>query len=108
LGDQGFDDDTAVYVYRAFTSFLVGHLLLEVAALGVDPLVDESDDAASPPPHRRESLDGFPNLQRLAPKLREDHAEAEFDESLSSLVERLERARDEGVVGQRTSLTDDT
>src|SRR3954471_14661957 len=36
LGEEGFDDDAAVAAYRAFTSFLLGHLLLEVAALGAD------------------------------------------------------------------------
>ena len=36
LGDEGFSDAAAVEAYRAFTSFLLGHLLLEVAALGAD------------------------------------------------------------------------
>ncbi len=33
---QGFSDRHAVRAYRAFSGFLLGHLLLEVAALGVD------------------------------------------------------------------------
>lgn len=105
LGDKGFDDDTAVYVYRAFTSFLLGHLLLEVAALGVESLPGQGTESAAP--SRRASLDEFPNLMRLAPKLREDQAAAEFEESLNNLVQRLALAREEGVVRQRTSLTDD-
>ncbi len=32
----GFDDAAAVAAYRAFSSFLLGHLLLEVSAQGVD------------------------------------------------------------------------
>jgi hypothetical protein len=33
---EGFSDQAAVAAYRAFTSFLLGHMLLEVAALGAD------------------------------------------------------------------------
>ncbi len=36
LNGEGFSDATAVYAYRAFTSFLLGHLLWEVAAHGAD------------------------------------------------------------------------
>src|SRR3954469_19362103 len=34
LPPEGFSDDAAVAAYRGFTSFLLGHLLLEVSALG--------------------------------------------------------------------------
>ena len=48
---EGFDDEAAVAAYRAFTSFLLGHLLLEVSTLGADvgPLdvIDDSEDATS-------------------------------------------------------------
>ena len=45
LLDEGFGDDGAVAAYRGFTSFLLGHLLLEVSSLGADvgPL-DVKDD----------------------------------------------------------------
>src|SRR5579859_6400964 len=47
LQDYGFDDDTSVYAYRAFTSFLLGHLLLEVAGhgaqVGPEPPSPDSD-----------------------------------------------------------------
>ena len=33
LTKEGFSDTAAVQAYRAFTSFLLGHLLLEVAML---------------------------------------------------------------------------
>src|SRR5690242_20432977 len=36
LISEGFSDEAAVGAYRAFTSFLLGHLLLEVATLGAD------------------------------------------------------------------------
>src|SRR3712207_5630368 len=34
--DAGFSDEDAAAVYRSFSSFLLGHLLLEVSALGVE------------------------------------------------------------------------
>ena len=53
LAYEGFSDAAGVEAYRAFTSFLLGHLLLEVAAHGADlgPLdvVEEDVDKASPP-----------------------------------------------------------
>ena len=57
LGHEGFSDAACVEAYRAFTSFLLGHLLLEVSALGADlgPLdvVDEETrHDAGPLPHR--------------------------------------------------------
>ena len=43
LSDFGFDDIRAVDAYKAFTTFLIGSLLLEVAAHGEDILsVDET------------------------------------------------------------------
>lgn len=94
LHTHDFDDETAVYTYRAFTSFLLGHLLLEVAALGADvgPIPEKSaDEPASP------ALDDYPNLQRLRPRLTENEVESEFEESLDNLINRLEDIRAHGV-----------
>ena len=65
LVEEGFTDDAAVAAYRAFTSFLLGHLLLEVSTYGADvgPL-DVIDDAEptqrtpAGPPHRRTAQRG--------------------------------------------------
>ncbi|SDS81739.1 DNA-binding transcriptional regulator, AcrR family [Nocardioides scoriae] len=90
LCSEGFSDEAAVAAYRAFTSFLLGHLLLEVAAHGADvgPLdvLDdgESDDAAA----QRQ-----PTVWRLRHDLAQDHAAGEFEESLESLLERLALTR---------------
>ena len=48
LRSEGFSGEAAVAAYRAFTSFLLGHLLLEVSAHGADigPL-DVLDDEAT-------------------------------------------------------------
>ncbi|MGI8888974.1 MAG: TetR/AcrR family transcriptional regulator C-terminal domain-containing protein, partial [Nocardioidaceae bacterium] len=86
LVGEGFSDDAAVSAYRAFSSFLLGHLLLEVAASGADvgPL-DVLDDGDSEDPE----LTTFPHVKRLRNALAENHAAAEFEESLESLLDRL-------------------
>ncbi len=45
LQDYGFSDDRVVDAYKAFTSFLLGHLVLEVSALGIDIASEIDDDA---------------------------------------------------------------
>jgi len=83
---EGFSDDAAVAAYRAFTSFLLGHLLLEVSSLGADvgPLDTlESGENESP------DLKGYPLVKRLSNALAEDHSAVEFEESLESLIDRI-------------------
>jgi AcrR family transcriptional regulator len=94
LHTHDFDDETAVYTYRAFTSFLLGHLLLEVAALGVD--VGPIPEPAGGEPASL-ALDEYPNLQRLRARLAENEVESEFDESLDNLINRLDDIRTHGV-----------
>ena len=87
LVSEGFTDEAAVAAYRAFTSFLLGHLLLEVSALGGDvgPLdvLDDQEDA------NVKSLSPYPTVQRLSRSLGEDHSAIEFEESLENLLERI-------------------
>jgi TetR/AcrR family transcriptional regulator, tetracycline repressor protein len=103
---RGFSDDAAVAAYRAFSSFLLGHLLLEVSALGAatapaeEPLAeptsgDDGNDVeeAGREQGRNESderLAEFPHLRRLEDRLSRDDAQAEFEMSLESLLQRLE------------------
>lgn len=86
LISEGFSDTAAVVAYRAFTSFLLGHLLLEVAALGADigPL-DLLDDGE----RRNEKPMSYPTVARLDDMLAEDHSAAEFEEALEDLLNRL-------------------
>ncbi|MCG2620815.1 TetR/AcrR family transcriptional regulator C-terminal domain-containing protein [Arthrobacter sp. I2-34] len=87
LTSSGFSDRAAVATYRAFSSFLLGHLLLEVAALGADVgPVEEAD----PHPPASADLDGYPLLQQLQDLLSEDRSAQEFEESLENLMDRLE------------------
>jgi AcrR family transcriptional regulator len=86
LLSEDFSDEGAVAAYRAFTSFLLGHLLLEVATLGADvgPL-DVLDDGEA----RNEKPLSHPTVARLAPALAEDHAAVEFEEALEELLNRI-------------------
>jgi len=99
LIDSGFGDDAAAAVYRAFTSFLLGHLLLDVAALNVDisAVADTSPgpttaDAARAPA-AADPLAQYPVLQRMQDSLSQDFARAEFDSSLGNLMSRLAELR---------------
>jgi AcrR family transcriptional regulator len=87
LTSNGFSDEAAVAAYRAYTSFLLGHLLLEVAQRGV-PISPEDEPEGSP--EVTVDLDEYPNVQRLEPLLFQDESAAEFDEALESLLDRLE------------------
>jgi len=85
LASEGFSDEAAVAAYRAFTSFLLGHLLLEVSSLGADvgPL-DVLEDDSQP-----SSLADYPRVRSLRDGLAEDHSAAEFEMSLENLLERI-------------------
>lgn len=92
LRSEGFTDEAAVAAYRAYTSFLLGHLLLEVANHGADvgPL-DVLDDEQG----TVEGLDAYPTVQRLRAELSQDRAAVEFEESLEDLLDRMTLLRSE-------------
>ena len=79
----GFADADAVSAYKAFTSFLVGALLLQAAPLTPEVLGDEETASSD------DDLDGYPTVQRLQHLLTEDHAQREFDDALDDLIERI-------------------
>jgi AcrR family transcriptional regulator len=87
LRQEGFSDNAMVAAYRAFTSFLLGHLLLEVASHGadvgpLDVLEPESDPSDS-------ELDPYPEVRRLRAGLSEDQTAVEFEEALEELLNRI-------------------
>lgn len=92
LISEGFADAAAVVAYRAFSSFLLGHLLLEVSVLGADvgPL-DVVDDGEQ---RNQKSLD-HPTVERLSEALAEDHSAIEFEEALEDLLNRIALIRSE-------------
>lgn len=84
LTDAGFTDENAAAVYRAFSSFLLGYLLLEVSAHGVETGPVEEPDVAVD-----DDLSGYPILQRLEPHLSLDAAAQDFEEALEALLDRV-------------------
>ena len=85
---QGLHPKDAVQAYRAFSSFLLGHLLPEVSAMGVETgPVEEVEPGAS----ASSDLRDYPRLQSMQGQLRQRHAAAEFAASLENLLDRLAR-----------------
>ena len=91
LLDRGFTDSGAAAAYRAFTSFLLGHLLLEVSARGVDTGPVEEPDVAPLDDVAAEQLTAYPAVSRLAEQLAEQNADEEFQSSLTALLDRMEQ-----------------
>jgi AcrR family transcriptional regulator len=90
LSEGGFSDQAAVAAYRAYSSFLLGHLLLEVTQIGAQvSLLDQPE--GDPAARRRTDLSAYPHLTRTEPLLGQDRSAAEFEESLENLLDRLER-----------------
>ena len=84
MSDAGFSDADAAAVYRSFSSFLLGHLLLEVSSTGVETGPVEEPEA---PPDA--DLGPYPIVRRLAGPLSQDHSAADFEEALEALLERV-------------------
>ena len=83
----GFSDAGSVGAYRAFSSFLLGHLLLEVSAQGADISPIEQADPDDKP---TTDLTEYPRLKSMEYELSQDHSAAEFEESLETLLERID------------------
>lgn len=95
LSSRGFSDVRAAMAYRAFTGFLLGHLLLEVSLLGAQasPAKKPLDERESDVPNADQSLDldRFPHVKRLEAELSADRATPEFEHALEDLLNRLNR-----------------
>jgi AcrR family transcriptional regulator len=83
LRSCGFSDDAAVATYRAFSSFLLGYLLLEVANRGV--AIGPVDNGESPV----DDLSRYPTVRRLEEQLSRDLGDAGFEEALEALIDRI-------------------
>jgi len=86
-----FDDAACVAAYRAFSSFLLGHLLLEVSAQGADISPIEQDDPDQDTADT--DLSKYPLLQAFEPELSQDHSAEDFEEALETLLDRLDNFR---------------
>jgi len=102
LRSQGFGEQQSVEAYKAFTSFLLGHLLLEVAGLQVPIGPEETGRIES----SSESTDlrGFPTVRKVARQLAEDTAAEEFSASLENLMRRLGHLRDGSTVAEQAGV----
>ena len=95
LISRGFTDERAVGAYRSFSSFLLGHLLLEASLLGAQtsPAREPLDEGESDVPNADQKLDltAYPHILRLEAALSEDHSRAEFERTLEDLLDRIDR-----------------
>ena len=90
MREGGFPPAAAVAAYRAYSSFLLGHLLLEVSQRGAPvSMLDQPD--GDPDAQARTDLRPYPHLTELEPLLGQDKSAAEFEESLENLLDRLTR-----------------
>ena len=84
-----------MHAYRAFSSFLLGHLLLEASLLGAQtsPAEEPLDEGNSEVPNADQDVElkQFCHIQRLEAQLSEDHAGQEFERALEDLLDRLDR-----------------
>jgi AcrR family transcriptional regulator len=86
LAGFGFPAQQSMLVYRAFATFLLGHLMLETATLAGDAeAVVEGDTAAA----EAADLSAYPRLAALSGQLSQDAFQDEFDDALHDLIKRV-------------------
>jgi TetR/AcrR family transcriptional regulator, tetracycline repressor protein len=92
LVTRGMSDEAAVRTYKTFTSFLLGHLLLEVADTSAQAVVGatELDETEPSRAEQEAALDQVPAVERLEPLLRRHDQEEEFERALEALLGHLE------------------
>ncbi|GIG30175.1 TetR/AcrR family transcriptional regulator [Cellulomonas marina] len=92
LTSRGFSDEAAVAAYRAFSSFLLGHLLLEAASRGAStaPVEEPLDEGDADVPQDDTDLRDYPQTERLRELLSQNHDDEEFEVALESLLDRLD------------------
>jgi AcrR family transcriptional regulator len=86
LEEFGFSGRDSVLIYRAFSTFLLGHLLLESAT--VDSMAESVEDDIEFFESNR--LSDYPRVQALGPQLAEDGYANEFEDSLEDLINRVQ------------------
>lgn len=86
LTKAGFSPENALHIYRAFYSFLYGHILNELQELIADP---EEEEAILRLGLHRLPPKEFPRLRALAPILADYDGQVELDQGLSILLSGL-------------------
>lgn len=94
LRDRGLPDEEVVGIYQMFSTFLMGHLLLEAMQLGADaPPADLAADggtAAKSPDAGRLDAKSYPAISELSEMLQRNTSEEQFEIGLESLIDRIE------------------
>ena len=95
LHHYGFSHELSVMTYRAFSTFLLGHLLLEVSPEGMERTMPVEEDVEF---YESNDLSNYPCLLELEPQLSQDAYDNEFEDSLEDLINRIEIASP-GLIG---------
>ena len=88
MHNNGFTEPNAVSTYRAFSSFLIGHLRIEISASAAASRAAEHDRPPAPSP---DALLRYPSLTKFEPALTADHLDEQFSDALSSLIQGLDK-----------------
>jgi AcrR family transcriptional regulator len=86
LEHYGFGVADSVRIYRSFSTFLLGHLLLESAIYAVEPRVSPADDIEF---LETNDLAAYPLLMKMSPQLSLDTFDNEFEDALEELINRM-------------------
>lgn len=87
LDHYGFTAEQSVTIYRAFSIFLLGHLLIQVGSTGNEPHISAADDIEF---FESNDLNNYPRLLGLAPDLSAATYDLEFEDSLEDLINRIQ------------------
>ena len=83
----GFTDMKSVRIYRSFSTFLLGHLLLESATSDLGAETELADDIEF---FETNDLSRYPRLMAVEDQLRSDGHGTEFEDALEDLLDRIE------------------
>ena len=86
LRHYGISGRDSVVVYRSFSTFLLGHLLLESSTYAVEPRLTAATDIEFV---ETNNLAAYPRLMELSPDLSLDTFGNEFEDSLEELINRM-------------------
>lgn len=90
LDQHGFSKLQCVTVYRAFSTFLLGHLLLEAGTLDDGQADSIGDDIEF---YESNNLREYPRLLELSGELSQDAFDVEFEDALEDLINRVAMMR---------------
>lgn len=86
LRHYGIEGRDSVMVYRSFSTFLLGHLLLESSTYAVEPHLTAADDIEFV---ETNDLAAYPRLMELSPELSLETFGNEFEDSLEEMINRM-------------------